>query len=84
MKFKTKKFRVKNILKKTSAKGFKDLKIGDEVFFFMELVYTVKGSRPGNYALGVTIVSPYNSWQNTQNKFLINLSNFELEEVIII
>ena len=79
MRFETKIFTIKNIKKKTAAKGFKDLKVGDKIRFYIELDHTAKGRGRGIYASEVVIFGPQDKWKNSQNVFINNISNFELE-----
>lgn len=82
IKFESKQYVVKKILKPTSAKGFSQLKVGDMIKFSMSLKSTLGASGNRLYALSVDIqMSNYVCWSNSQNMFLKNLSNFEIEEV---
>jgi hypothetical protein len=90
MKFQSKRYRVINVLKKTKAKGFSNIKYGDEVWFSIDLKNTI-GASSGIYALYVKTYHYgargeasefYNFWENSQNDFLRFINNFELGEVI--
>lgn len=49
------KYKVKAIEKETKAKGYADLKIGDEISFACDFVRTTGRSNGGNYALTVEV-----------------------------
>lgn len=71
---------VKKILKKTSAKGFKEFKVGDEVEFSNELKACGRGR--GTYA---TYIEIHNKTQDIKvcksfNELSMLLSCFEWEE----
>ena len=89
MKFESKIYEVINILKRTKAKGFCDIQIGDRLWFYIDLKNTL-GASNGLYALYVKthhhgirekIFKFYNNWENSQNDFLRFISNFELKEL---
>lgn len=77
--FKTMEYVVSGIKKKTAAKGFKEIEVGDKLVCSIELVTTTK--RKGLYALSVKVECAEKSlsWFNSQNQFLNNIKNFELE-----
>ena len=82
--FETKKYIVRRKRKRTSANGFKDLNIGDVIQCSLDLQNTTKPSyRGGNYAIEVLIKCDTlnTSWKNTQNQFVNNILNFDLEEL---
>lgn len=87
MLFKSKFYRVTNILKKTKAKGFSEIKIGDELSFEINLIDTRFASN-GIYALYIETFHnptdthlPTQMWSNSQNEFLRLIKNFKLKEI---
>ena len=87
MLFKSKFYKVTNILKKTKAKGFSEIKIGDDLSFEINLIDTRFASN-GIYALYIDVFHnpinnylPTNMWHNSQNEFLRLIKNFELKEI---
>jgi hypothetical protein len=79
---------ITKILYKTAAKYWNELKVGDKIQFTIPL-HNTTGCR-GLYALNVEVqfltIYPHSHpanprWKNTQNRFLGNVSNFQLEKV---
>jgi hypothetical protein len=97
MLFKTKKYEIVKINRKTKEVGFKDLTIGDKLEFSIKLKDTTGASRGGRYALDIKTIhlklhphmalrydSPNPNWICTQNQFLRNIDAFELKEVYVL
>lgn len=86
--FSSKEYRVIDIIKKTKANGFKDVNRGDILEFVINLESTV-GARNGIYASTIEIyhypigekLGQMNKWENSQNIFINNISNFRLNEI---
>ena len=75
-------YEIIEIPKKTTAKFFKDLKVGDHVYFTVDLK-TTTGASSGTYALYI-ICHLRNSplkIRNSQNQFLNNIGRFKLKEL---
>jgi len=72
--------KVTAIKKKTKAKFFKDVKIGDLLVFELKLRNTTGASGGGNYATYISIsnISQGTYTHNSQAQLLNNLDNFEL------
>ena len=87
MNFESSRYQVKNIIKKTKAKGFSNIEIGDELWFSIDLKNTLGSPHGGLYSLSIrtrhygprrlAVVDCI--WENSQNDFLRFISNFELE-----
>ncbi len=76
-------FVVKSIHKKTKAKFFEDLHVGDLLQVEMELRHTGSASGGGTYASYMTVrnLSKDTSVVNSQSQLVNNLRNFEIEEM---
>jgi hypothetical protein len=88
MKFRSDKYIIRKINRKTRAKGWASLREGNIIRFSMNLKKTIRGRRGGLYSttITITVFGPMgwiaeDSWENTQNTFLNNLETFELEEL---
>jgi hypothetical protein len=73
---------IKTINKKTKAKFFEDVSVGDLLQVSMELRHTGSASGGGTYASYLTIKNLSNgtSTINSQSQLVNNLKNFEIEE----
>lgn len=71
------KFKVKSIKKKTSAKFFKDLKVGDE----FELVYNLSGRYKSAPTIDIYQNGEY-IHENNAIQLSDNLDKFELEIIV--
>lgn len=77
------KYEVFNIIKKTNAKIFKDIEVGDILQFSVPLEYAGTGSG-GTYAVDIrveNISKPGNIAYKTFNQLPSLLRHFELEEI---
>lgn len=70
------KFKVKEIKKKTSAKFFKDLKVGDE----FELMYSLNGGYKSAPDIDIYVDGKRVHWNNA-SQLSDNLDKFELEVI---
>ena len=79
----SKRFIVVDKTRKTSAHGFKDIKIDDVLEFSTQLTNTTGASGGGNYAsyVKITNLTQDYSFHNSQSQLLSNLSALKLEEV---
>ena len=83
IKMESKQLRVVGIKKRTSAKMFKDIRVGDKLIFSTEVNSVGRGYRGRSYACGIHIenISNGDSTTKTYNQTGFIYDCFEFEEV---